>query len=338
MSEPPREFLREGDAVETQQTFRIDLVFCPHDRRPSSFQWQNGERSAGQEMLIGSPPMLALMRDRSRQATLAVGPTRPANSRGFPAQRPGAIRPDDEGSLHATPVGKDCTGGIDAEVDTVEPAAGLLDLCAVERAEEARVQAGGLHHLGQVFALAGLLAERQEGRPDRVVEPRIGDGHLDDRLALAREHRPHAEHLQHSTPRGGDRVGTGIGTCVRALRRLRQDDPRSRAERLPHGEGGGQRHDAASRDQHVGTARFHCRGQRPAIRVSLHWSFRHTCHARSHMCVFRKSAPLTRRACMVLFAESVCAPIAAWQAGMDSRNGCMRPEHLATRDRGRIRK
>ncbi len=74
--------------------------------------------------------------------------------------------------------------------------------------------------------LAGLdiAGEGQEGRAHRVVEPAVGDDHVEDRLRLVGDVLPGADRLEEPARSGDDRGGALVVVTALAERRVGDRD------------------------------------------------------------------------------------------------------------------
>jgi hypothetical protein len=93
--------------------------------------------------------------------------------------------------------------------------AGLLRL-RFERCDEPAV----FDHVGERFARLDLAGEGQKGRPHGVIEPAVGDDHVEDRLRLAGDRLPDAERVKQSARRRDNRRGTFVARMARPERRV----------------------------------------------------------------------------------------------------------------------
>ena len=75
-----------------------------------------------------------------------------------------------------------------------------------ERGDEAAV----FDHVGERLARFDLAGEGQKGRPHGVIEPAVGDNHVEDRLRLAGDRLPDAERVQQPPRRRDDRRGAFV--------------------------------------------------------------------------------------------------------------------------------
>ena len=90
-----------------------------------------------------------------------------------------------------------------------------------------------LDHMRERFALFHLAAESQKRGARRVIELRVRDDHVEDRLRILRHRAPHPDGLEQATGGRSDRGGTWI---LRAGMRQRRVGNRHRewiAQPLP---------------------------------------------------------------------------------------------------------
>jgi hypothetical protein len=78
--------------------------------------------------------------------------------------------------------------------------------------------------VGEGLAGLALGREGQEDRPDRVVQPRVGDHHVEDRLRRRGDPVPDAEGPEHAPRRGRDRVGPPVAARVAPQGRIGHHD------------------------------------------------------------------------------------------------------------------
>ena len=86
-----------------------------------------------------------------------------------------------------------------------------------------RDKAAVLDHVSERFARLDLAGEGQKGRPHRVVEPAVGDHHVEDRLGLRGDRLPHAERLEQAAG-GGAIADARSSRAGAAERRIRDRD------------------------------------------------------------------------------------------------------------------
>ena len=83
-----------------------------------------------------------------------------------------------------------------------------LDALRVAPSPQRREQRAVLDHVGERLARLDLALEGEEGRPHRVLQPAVGDHHVEDRLRLDRV--PHADGLEQPARRRRDGGGARI--------------------------------------------------------------------------------------------------------------------------------
>ena len=184
----------------------LALFLGPHDRRALALQRQDRERPRRQEMLLGAAVMIALMRHGGDDAGLIVVPADAADAgapRGSPSarrrRRPEASRrwPSPAGQLHVDAIRRGFESG--HRIGAEHHAVGLRALD--QRIDQRRV----LDHMRERLARRDLAAERQIGRPHRVLQLGVGDDHVEDRLRAVGDLVPDAERFEQPARRRRDR-------------------------------------------------------------------------------------------------------------------------------------
>ena len=105
--------------------------------------------------------------------------------------------------------------------------------------------------MGERLAWLDLAGEGEEDRPHRVVEPAVGDDHVEDRLGFRRDALPNAERLEQAARGGDDRRGALVIGMAPAEHRVDDGDGKSRPKPLPQGDRKREAGKAAAGDEHV---------------------------------------------------------------------------------------
>ena len=105
--------------------------------------------------------------------------------------------------------------------------------------------------MGERFARFDFAGESEKDRPHRVVEPAVGDDHVEDRLRLLGHALPNTERFQQPACGGNDRRGALVVGVASAQRRVGDGDRERRPEPLPQRDREREAGKAAARDQHV---------------------------------------------------------------------------------------
>ena len=105
--------------------------------------------------------------------------------------------------------------------------------------------------MGERLARLDLAGESEKHRPHRVVEPAVGDDHVEDRLGFRRYVLPNAERLEQAARGGDDRRGALVIGVALAEHRVDDGDGKSRPEPLPQGDRKRQAGKAAAGDENV---------------------------------------------------------------------------------------
>ena len=108
-----------------------------------------------------------------------------------------------------------------------------------------------LDHMGERLARLDLAGEGEKHRPHGVVEPAVGDHHVEDRLRLPADGIPDAERLEQPPRRSDDGRSAFVVGVADAERRIGDRDGKRRPERLAQRNGKRQAGKAAARDQHI---------------------------------------------------------------------------------------
>ena len=83
---------------------------------------------------------------------------------------------------------------------------------------------------GEGLARFDVAGEGEKDRPHRVVEPAVGDDHVEDRLRLAGDALPDAERLEQPPRRRDDRRGALVIGIAFAERRIGDSDGKGRPQ------------------------------------------------------------------------------------------------------------
>ena len=111
--------------------------------------------------------------------------------------------------------------------------------CAQIDAEIARLrlqranQKPVLDHVSERLARFDLAAERQKRRPHGVVEPAVGDRHVEDRLRFAGKRLPNTERVEQAAYRGYDGGSAFVVSVAAAERRIGERDRETGSKRFP---------------------------------------------------------------------------------------------------------
>ena len=81
-----------------------------------------------------------------------------------------------------------------------------------------------LDHMGERLARLDLAGEGEKHRPHGVVEPAVGDHHVEDRLRLSADGIPDAERLEQPPRRGDDGRSAFVVGVAYAERRIGHRD------------------------------------------------------------------------------------------------------------------
>ena len=227
------------------------LFFRPHDGRALALQRQNRERSRRQEMLLGTAVMFALMGNGGDDARLVVVPAGAADAGRLANERTCAVGGDQEfrgQHIAASKVHVDAIRGgfksrhrVGAKLDPVRR--GPLD----QRRDQRRV----LDHMRERLARRDLAAERQIGRPHRVLQFRVGDDHVENRLRAIRNLVPDSDGLEQPPRRGGNRRGARVAGVALGERRIGDRHLEGLTEPLTQRDGQRQAGESAAADQHI---------------------------------------------------------------------------------------
>ena len=169
----------------------IDERWPPRRR----FQRQDRERTRREEMLLGAPVMIALVRHRGDDGGLAVAPAVAGDACALANRRTRAVGGDQKPrrdrsaireltSMRVTIPAREPSptlcgdGEMSATADRRSATPSCLPLH--QRRDQRRV----LDHVGERLARLDLAVEGEESRPHRVVQPAVGDHHVENRLRL----------------------------------------------------------------------------------------------------------------------------------------------------------
>ena len=117
----------------------------------------------------------------------------------------------------------------------------------LQRADQKAV----LDHVGERLARFDLATESEKRGPHRIVEPAVGDRHVEDRLRFAGKRLPNAERFEqpaHRCNNGGSALVVGVAA---AERRIGKRDRKARSEGLPQRDRQRQSGKAAAGNKHV---------------------------------------------------------------------------------------
>ena len=103
------------------------------------------------------------------------------------------------------------------------------------------------------LALLNLARKRQEHRPHRVFEFRVGDHHVEDRLRVRRNRAPDIKRLEHAPRRRRDRGGAQVRLRTGCECRIGHHDTERVAEPLPQRERQREAGKPAARNHHIRT-------------------------------------------------------------------------------------
>jgi hypothetical protein len=117
-----------------------------------------------------------------------------------------------------------------------------------QRIDQGRI----LDHVRERLARRDLTAERQIGRPHRVLQLGVGDDHVEDRLRAIRDLAPDAQRFEQPARRRRDRRRARVAGVTFAQRRVGHRDLEAIAEPLAQRDGERQAGEAAAADQHIG--------------------------------------------------------------------------------------
>ena len=163
----------------------------PDDRRamPSrvALQRQDRERTGRQEMLLGAPVVIALVRDGRRRwptdRSSSRGVAMPARSRiaecapsAATSSRAAIVSPSDKRRRRRGRARR--SKSVDRRLPQVD--AFVLRLLRSARRRSGRI----LDHVGERLARLDVAVEGEEDRPHGVAEAAVGDDHVENRLRL----------------------------------------------------------------------------------------------------------------------------------------------------------
>ncbi len=236
--------------AQPHDAFGLGGALGPHDRRAIVGQRQNGEGAGGQKMLLGAAVMRALMRHRGDDRRLAVGPADRRDAGALADAGARAVGGDQKPGLNrgagSEPHGDARRIGIEVRHRARQQAHAL----ACRLLEQGRQHVAVLDHVGERLARLHLAGEIEEDRAHRVVELRICDHHVEDRLGLRRDRVPHPDGLEQAARRRRDRGGARV-LAAASERRIGDRHRESVAERLAQRDGERDPGETAARDQNI---------------------------------------------------------------------------------------
>ncbi len=215
-------------------------------------QRQDREGTGGQEVLNRPALVVALVRDGGDDAGLRIGPGDPADAGEVAQPGAAAVRGDEKRRLAGL-------AAADADADrartvreTLDPRRFEDDAGPAAGRDEGGREIASLDHVGEGLARLDFAGEAEEDRPDRVLEARIGDDHVEDRLRRRGDALPDAERLEHPPRRGRDGVGAGVALRIAAQGRIGHRHLNAVAERPLQRQGQRQPGKAAAGDDDAG--------------------------------------------------------------------------------------
>src|SRR5579863_6869569 len=105
--------------------------------------------------------------------------------------------------------------------------------------------------MGERLAWLDLAGEGEKDRPHRIVEPAVGDDHVEDRLGFRRYVLPNAERLEQAARGGDDRRSALVIGVALAEYRVDNGDGKRRPKPLPQGDRKREAGKAAAGDENV---------------------------------------------------------------------------------------
>ena len=134
-------------------------------------------------------------------------------------------------------VGETHIDAIRAGLETRHRVGAKLDAVRLRPLDQRIDQRRILDHVRERLARRDLAAERQIGRPHRVLQLGIGDDHVEDRLRAVGDLVPDADGLEQPPRRRRDRRGARVARVALAERRIGDRDLERIAEPLAQRDG-----------------------------------------------------------------------------------------------------
>ncbi|MEY9180709.1 hypothetical protein ABIA41_002144 [Bradyrhizobium sp. USDA 313] len=223
-TEAPLELAVKFLVTERNDARGLGAALGPYQRRALARQRQDRERTCGQEMLFGAAPMIALVADGDDDAGLVVLPAMGGNAGALAQFRPRAIGGDQEARRDHAAVAECHLDAVGTRIVGCNRSGAQIDALGFRTHHQRIDQAAVLDHMRKGLARGDIAGKVEEHRTGGVLELRIGDDHVEDRLRLAPDGVPGADRLEQAAAGGHDRGGAGIAARPRAERGIGDDD------------------------------------------------------------------------------------------------------------------
>ncbi len=203
-------------------------------------------------MFFGASLVIAFMADGDDDAGLVVFPAMGHDPGALAQLRARTIGCNQQAGSNARAIGQRHVDAVDARFEVRDRGRAQLHALLFGARHQRIDQMTVFDHVGERLARLDVAAKGQEYRTDGVVEPGIGDDHVEHGLRGGRHVLPDAEHIEQPTAGGDDSRGARVAARPGRQRRIGHDHANIRTEPLPQrhrqrqpGEGAPANHDAS---------------------------------------------------------------------------------------------
>ena len=168
----------------------------PYQRGAFAGQWQDRERSGGQEVLLGAALVIALMADCNDDAGLIVVPAVGDDAGSLAQSRTRAVGRHQQARLDRGAVRQRHIDAIGPRGEIGHGAGAQIDALGLGSRGQRIDQLAVFDHVRKGFARLDMAGEGQEYRSGGVFQFGIGDDHVEDRLRAGGDLVPDAYGIQ----------------------------------------------------------------------------------------------------------------------------------------------
>ena len=229
----------EGVVRQRHDALGFARLLGPDDRGAAAFERQDCERSCRKKVLLGAPVMIAFMLDVDHDGGLAVIPAMSGDAGGARGSSSARRRRRREGASRSRRRHSDATQMIDVPRSLrgrkFLSTAAALSSTPTSRAFASSASTSLRFSIMWANGSPGSISPRkgEKDRPHRIVEPAVGDDHVEDRLRIVGDALPNADGLEQPARRRHDGRGAFVARVAYAKRRIGDHDGKGRSQRLP---------------------------------------------------------------------------------------------------------